>query len=151
LGADGCLPELVFQDQVAEQEPHETNPRESKPLLLIGVLCFSITLSVILLVFEPQKVQSDDAAKAEARRQIATFYLGVGPTLKPYEKRLREALQAYHRHDQDAARRHCREVLDMLHNESHQGAAGLTGMRTAQKAPNDQHLEQQLAILMSRD
>jgi hypothetical protein len=37
-----------------------------------------------------------------------------------------------------------REVLNMLKDESHRGAAGLTGPKTAQNPPNDRHLEEQL-------
>ena len=151
LGADGRLPELQFQDPAAEPGPQETQTRGSNPLLLIGVLCFSITLSVILLVLEPQEVRSSDAAKAAARHWIALKYLGEGPRLQPHEKRLREALQASYRGDRAAERRLYREVLNMLHDESHRGAAGLTGPRTALDPPNDQHLEQQLATLLSGD
>ena len=149
LGADGRLPELLFEDRPAEPDLQEAQTRGSNPLLLVGVLCFSITLSVILLVFEPQEVRSSDAAKAEARHWIALKYIGTGPNLKPHEKRLREALQASYRGDDAAERRLYREVLNMLHDESHRGAVGLTGPRTAADPPNDQHLEQQLATLLS--
>jgi DNA-directed RNA polymerase subunit RPC12/RpoP len=151
FGADGRLPELRFEARTAEPDPQQTQVRDSNPLLLVGVLCFSITLSLILLVFEPQEFRSSDAAKAEARHWIELKYIGVGPNLKPHEKRLREALQAFYRGDRGAERRLYRDVLNMLHDESHQGAAGLTGPRAALDPPNDQHLEQQLATLLSGD
>lgn len=151
LGADGRLPELLFEDQAPEPESPVTRSEGSNPLLLIGALCFSITLSVILLVFEPQPRHADDAAKAEARNWIEMNYIGSGPRLKPHERRLREALQAYHRGDHATERRLYREVLDMLRDESHRGAVGLTGARKALNPPNDHDLEQQIATLLRRD
>jgi hypothetical protein len=151
LGADGRLPELVVPERNTEREQEQTGPRESKPLLLIGVLCFSITLSIIMLVFEPSQHNSRSFDKAEARRVIAAYYTGVGPDLKPFQKKLREALQAYHREDFDTERRLYRQVLNMLHDESNPDVDGLTGWRVADGPPNDLHLEQQLAKLMSRD
>jgi DNA-directed RNA polymerase subunit RPC12/RpoP len=151
LGADGRLPVLLFENRVAEPDSRETATRDSNPLLLIGVLCFSVTLSVLLLVFDPQQVQSNDAAKDEARHWIVTRYIGAGPHLKPHEKRLREALQAFHRGDFATERRMYRDVLDMLRDESHRGAVGLTGPRRALDPPNDHHLEQLLATLLSGD
>jgi DNA-directed RNA polymerase subunit RPC12/RpoP len=148
LGADGRLPGLQFENQVAEQDVETPQSRGSNPLMLIGMLCFGITLSVILLVVDPQQMQSDDAAKAEAREALAQYYTGLGPTLKPYEKCLREALQAHSREDYATERRRYREVLNMLHDESIRGAAGLTGPRKATEPPCDQHLEQQIATLL---
>lgn len=155
LGADGRLPSLQFQSRVAEQDPQEPHARDSNPLLLIGVLCFSITLSVILLVLEPQQGPSNVAAKDEARRAILESYTGLDPQLMPDERRLRErlreALEAFHRDDYASERRLYREALNMLKNESNRGARGLTGPRQATMPPNDEHLEQQLATLLSGD
>ncbi len=151
LGSDGRLPELVFEDQSAERETHKSQSEDSNPLLLIGILCFSITLSLIMLVFDPQPPQSGSAAKSRARNEIARTYIGTGPRLRPHEKRLRQALQAFHRGDHEAERRLYREVLHMLRDESHRGVMGLTGPRRAAAPPNDHHLEQQLATLLSRD
>jgi hypothetical protein len=151
LGTDGRLPELRFEDIEDEDDLQQPEARDSNPLLLIGVLCFSITLSVILLVFEPTSAPTNSASKWQARAQIQRSYFGTGPDLKPHERRLREALQAFHRGDSVTERRLYREVLNMLKDESHRGAAGLTGPKAAQNPPNDRHLEEQLATLLSRD
>jgi hypothetical protein len=151
LGADGRLPELQFEAPNEELEQEKPQATDSNPLLLIGALCFSITLSVILLVFEPAETTSNTAAKVQARREIQRNYIGTGPDLKPHEKRLREAMSAFHRSDHATERRLYREVLNMLKDESLRGAAGLTGPKTALRPPNDRHLEQQIATILSKD
>ncbi len=155
LGADGRLPALQFQARMAEQDPQEPSSRESNPLLLIGVLCFSVTLSVILLVFDPQQGPSRGAAKDEARREILRSYTALEPQLLPDQRRLRErlraALDAFHRGDYASERQRYREAMNMLKNESNRGPEGLTGARRGATPPNDWHLEQQLATLLSRD
>lgn len=152
LGADGRLPELKFEARAAEPDPREPQAGGgSNPLLLVGVLCFSVTLSVILLVFEPQTVPANDAAKAAARHWIELRYIGSDSTPQDLKDRLRWALQAAIRGDDVSERRLYREVLNMLHDESLRGAAGLTGPRVAAEPPNDRHLEEQLAILLSGD
>lgn len=151
LGADGRLPELKFEARAAESDPREPQAGGSNPLLLVGVLCFSVTLSVILLVFEPPKAPSNEAAKAAARNWIQAKYIGSDSTPQPHELRLRWALQAAVRGDTASERRLYREVLNMLHDESLRGAAGVTGPRVAAEPPNDRHLEEQLAILLSGD
>ncbi len=152
LGADGRLPELQFEDR-EDDEPDQQKPeaRDSNPLLLIGAMCFSITLSIIMLVFDPEETTSNTADMEMARYRIQLNYIGIGPDLKPHERRLREALSAFHRGDFATERRLYREVLHMLKDESFRGPAGLTGPKTAQHAPNDRHLEEQIATLLSRD
>lgn len=152
LGADGRLPALLFQSRAAEQDPQEPQTRESNPLLLIGVLCFSITLSLILLIFDPQGGGPTGEAKDMARQAILRGYVQDPDVPDRVRERLREALGAFHREDYTSERRLYREVLNMLKNESIRDPSnpkGLTGPREARSPPNDRHLEQQLATLLS--
>lgn len=155
LGADGRLPALRFETQAAEQERQEPQARESNPLLLIGVLCFSITLSLILLVFDPQGGGPTSEAKDAARYAILREYVQKPSVPQRVREPLRKALEAFHRNDDAGEKRLYREVLRMLKDESvrdpknPEDLKGLTGPRKAGSPPNDLHLEQQLATLLS--
>ena len=158
LGADGQLPNLVLRDE-KKKEVEDSPAQSSNPLLLIGVLCFSVTISVIMLFVNTENKHVDGKSKEQARAQIQESYTGKPPedhtgpppTIKPYQRKLREALQVHNLGDYTMERGRYREVLDMLHNESNQDAAGLTGFREAKKPPNDRHLKGLISTLLSED
>jgi hypothetical protein len=144
LGADGQLPSLALQDE-ERKDVEDKASQSSNPLLLIGALCFSITMSLIMLVVEPGGAASDPGSKDEARLQIKGHYMGESASLKPYERKLREAIQAHHRGDNKTERARYREVLNMLHDESNP-IEGLTG-----DPERDRHLKDQLGTLLSKE
>lgn len=153
LDADGELPHLHLRDDPKKPKEDES-AGGSNPLLLIGVVCASITMSVILLFVEPNSARDESQSKTEAREQIRLYYWGApslqGP-LAAYQKKLREAIQAHHRADYNAEVARYREVLRMLHDESIQDATGLTGVKQHGAPPNDRHLEELLATLLRDD
>ncbi len=153
LDADGELPHLHLRDDPKKLKEDEA-AGGANPLLLIGAVCASITMSVILLFVEPNSAQDESQSKTEAREQIRLYYWGTptvqGP-LASYQKKLREAIQAHHRADYNAEFARYREVLRMLHDESIQDATGLTGVKQHGAPPNDRHLEELLATLLRDD
>jgi hypothetical protein len=155
LGADGRLPELSLRDD--KQKPAvEKRQQSSNPLLLIGAVCISVTMSIIMLFVDTGTTRGNDRPKREAREELVTWYTGkpkgpatAGRELRPFEILLRRAVQAHHRTDFSEEQELYREVLDMLHDESNQDFGGLTGLREAAAPPNDQHLSSLLSILLS--
>jgi hypothetical protein len=150
LGADGQLPNLVLRDDKKKQV-EDSPASSSNPLLLIGVLCFSITISVVMLFVDIEGGHVEGEAKERAREQIERYYTGTPPTIKLHQRKLREGLQAHNLGDYAMERARYREVLDMLHNEANRGFAGLTGMREAQAPPNDAHLKELISTLLNED
>jgi hypothetical protein len=148
LGADGQLPALVLRE-TKQQDDSEDTANTTNPLLLIGVLCFSISLSVILLFVDTSATVSEGKTKAHAREQIKRVYARPSANDKPYQTKLREAIWAHNNDDFQVERRRYREVLDMLHSEAIRDLGGLTGMREAKQPPNDRHLEDLLGILLT--
>ncbi|MCY2993259.1 MAG: hypothetical protein NTY19_36060 [Planctomycetota bacterium] len=153
LGADGQLPRLILLD--GHSQPVVDAPAQSSNLfVLVGVLCLSVTLSVVMLFMELENTISNSAAKQRARDRIALHYLGQPPTIKPYQKKLREALQAANNEDYKKESRLYHDVLDILRVETTaRSHAGLTGLREAQdpREPSDRDLEQQLSTLLGDD
>jgi hypothetical protein len=156
LGADGRLPELSLRDE--KQKPAvEKQKQNANPLLLIGAVCVSVTMSVVMLLADTGMTQGNDRAKKEARQQIKSWYT-ANPTVpgalprdpKPFEEILRLAIQASHVEHYEEERELYREVLNMLKDESNQDV-GLTGLHEAPVPPNDRHLEGLLSILLSPD
>jgi len=94
LGADGQLPNLVLRDE-KKTEVEDAPAQTSNPLLLIGVLCFSVTISVVMLFVDTEKRHVEGKSKEQAREQIQRYYAGTPPTIKLYQRKLREALQAH--------------------------------------------------------
>lgn len=150
LGADGKLPELVLHEGSQREKNVEKSATQS-PLVLIGVLAFSVGLSMLMLLADTTPQRADTRTKAEARRVLRNHYLADQSPLEPYQVVLREALQAYSRGDFVAERRLYRRVLDMLHEEGKNKHAGLTGALYGALPPSDQDLENQLSILLRED
>lgn len=142
LGEDGHLPELRLEEGKkragVQQEAKKTNP-----IWLILIMAFGFGMSILLLFVDLEEVGSVAHAKAEARRQIQLFSAqGEGP-LKPYQERLRQALQAHSRRDFTAERQQYRRVLEMLRSEGKNAYTGVTGT-----PERDQILERQIGILL---
>lgn len=144
LGADGRLPELVLEGEV-RKEVEAASSVMSHPLLLLGVLSLSITLSVVMLFVSPTVSSSHSANQQEARRQLELYLAVPGQPMAPFGQSLREALQAHNRGDRAQERRRYREVLDLLHCES---GTSLVDPRRYPPPLADAHLEEQLLLLL---
>lgn len=149
LGADGRLPELALDEAVRRKDKPETS-KSSNSLILVGVLLFSVVVSIVMLFVESSDTKSESRAKSEARESIALWYTGQGqePPLDRYQRLLRESLQAHSRGDFAKERRNYRRVLDMLHSEDKNDVTGLTGALGGTEAPNDKDLQRRLATLL---
>jgi DNA-directed RNA polymerase subunit RPC12/RpoP len=151
LGEDGQLPNLVVADTqeviVVDEEGSSTSP-----LLMIGVLVFSVLMSVFMLLAPESSDESESTSKQDAIEHLQVNYIGTGPELKPYQKLLRDGLQAQRRGDAKAARTAYRSVLGMLRAET-SSEMGLTAPKWADPttAPNDTDLEKHLNILLADD
>jgi hypothetical protein len=155
VGKDGQLPQLKLEDAEQSEQTKEKS-RSSNPLLLVLALAVSTSMSVGLLFWDNSAEKSETALKAEARQTLREHYIHTPPEMEPYKMLLRRALQAHYRGEFAAERRLYRQVLDMLHAEDKNRGSnrkGLTGLREEQnnRPPNDQHLKQQLTILLKDD
>jgi hypothetical protein len=155
VGADGQLPQLKLVE-TGETELKRETPRFSNPLLLVLALVASTSLSVGMLFWDTSADRPEAAVKAEARQSLIDDYIHAPPKLEPYKMLLRRALQAHSSGEYQTERRLYRQVLDMLHAEDKNregNRRGLTGLREERdnRPPNDQHLKEQLTILLRDD
>jgi hypothetical protein len=150
LGADGRLPELVFQEGQKTEHGAAVTP-SSNPIVLIVVLTVSFGLSVAMLLIHPASGRSESQRNAEARDELALHYTQSYRRLEPYQELLRQALQ-FHNQGKYAEERRCyRRVLDLLQEEHRDNLKGLTGVRRGDSPPSDEHLESLLSQLLSND
>ena len=147
---DGKLPELRLH-QSEESGSSKEKGGSFNPLLLLGALCLSVALSVVLVMVD---VDSEDAStlqkKQAARAYVDANYFSsdAGPNmpLEPYQICLRQAQQAHSRGDRATERKLYRKVLEMLRAERGVRQKGLTGSHD-----RDNKLEQKISILLSGD
>ena len=152
LGADGRLPELQLEEGITKERNVEEK-KQTNPLVLMAILGFSVSISVLLLLYDVESTQTEHQAKAEARRIINERYLSKAP-LEPYQVLLREAQQAHAQGNTELERRRYRRVLDMLHAEDKNKNEGLTGLAEpslSRDAPNDSELEKLLSRLLAKE
>jgi hypothetical protein len=148
LGADGQLPQLKLQEGPAKDRNKEKG-QGSNTLVMIAVFGFSFGMSILML-FLPEGGPPAETTKAEALKDVQTFYIEDQPLpLEPYQILLREAKQARSRGDIEAERARYRRVLDMLHAEGKNKFKGLTGVPGGSVPPNDEHLERRLSTLLA--
>jgi len=144
--ADGKLPELRL-DEGQEIQAAEAKGVTVNPLVLLGVLCLSVVLSVMAVLVDFEDTGGGDSRrKAEARAFVETNYfsgMDKHKPLEPYQIYLREAQQAFARGDRRTERQMYRKVLELLQAERGTFERGLTGSRS-----NDKALEQRLVILL---
>jgi hypothetical protein len=144
LAEDGKLPELRLRE-AGEAPVKESRSRGMNPLVLFGLLAFSVVASVVL-VFAPTESQSPTKLndKREAQRIIEQDYLGLDSSApaEQYQTWLREAYQARLRRDTKQERDLYRRVLGLLRAERGTSEQGLTG--SPQK---DRELERLLILL----
>jgi len=146
LGADGKLPELRLKDTPEDQAAAE-QPRSISPFLLLGVVCLSLGLSVVLILMDVSPGNPSWLQKKQRAREIIDAEYTASPEgkeLERYQLYLREALIAYHQGDYRKERQYYQKVLDMLRAERIDPRRGLTG-----SPANDKRLEEQITILLS--
>jgi len=146
LAEDGKLPELRLRESGAAPVK-EAPSRGMNPLVLFGLLAFSVLASVVL-VFAPTESQSPAKLndKREAQRIIQHDYLGLESSARPeqYQIWLREAYQAHLHRDAKQERDLYRRVLGLLRAERGTSEQGLTG-----SPQRDRELERQILIFLS--
>jgi hypothetical protein len=160
LGRDGQLPMLVLTEGKANAAT-EADGQKSNPLLLVGVLCFSLLASLSMLLLDTTAYYAEPDSKTEAREQIEAHYVKGKPLRAPYQDELAAALQAHHKRDYAQERTRYKQVLKMLREEN-KTLTGVTGRAEAPKLPdgellqpnhnhwqpNDEHLESLLRTLL---
>ena len=136
------LPKLKL---VEEQRPLlERTEFSTHPVFLGILICSSVLVSGMLLLFASQDSSIDRAALNEVRTEIARFYeTRIDIELKPYQHELREAQLAHSRGDRDAEKLAYRRVMARFHAEDRSKFAGVTGSPTA-----DAELEKLVSIML---
>ena len=156
LGADGQLPQLTLLQEKKEDASADAEGG-SNPVVLGIALVVSLSLTVAMLLLDFEVGPTDSKAKDVARQQIEQYYIGkpaegkeppANHELKQFQRVLRRALQAHNRGDRREERRLYRRVLNMLHSEAKGKLMGVTGMAGARTPPNDNHLQEQLSVLL---
>jgi hypothetical protein len=147
LAENGKLPELHLEE--ATKAKSQQSGVTVNPLVLLGLVCFSVVSSVLLVLYTPeQETASHSSRQAEARRIIEMEYfadLDSPAPREPYQILLRAAQRAYARGDRQTERRLLHRVLDLLRAER-SGFEGITGSPT-----RDETLSQQITIILSDD
>jgi len=147
LGRDGQLPMLVLTEGKSNAVT-DADGQTSNPLLLVGVLCFSLLASLSMLLFDTTAYYAEPDSKNDARAQIEARYVKGNPLREPYQDVLAAALQAHHKGDYDQERNHYKQVLKMLREENKNAYTGITGRVSAPLPPNDEHLDSLLRTLL---
>ena len=126
--------------------------KESNPAMMIAALAVSVAISIGLLLLDSSPFAAPTSKMLEdSRIHLSEHYIGGSertPILRPYQIKLREALQAHARLEYQLERKLYREVLDSLRAERKNEVVGVTGVAHGDSPPNDQDLEQHLNILL---
>jgi hypothetical protein len=147
LAEDGKLPELRLEE--GQQTEAKKQGSGMNPLVLVGLLCLSVAMSIALVFMgDAPGGSSVNQDKAHARFEIEDkfFLTERNAPVEPYQKLLREAKQAYSRGDRKTEKECYRKVLDLLRVERAEFDRGLTGSRS-----RDAELEKQVTVLMRGD
>lgn len=144
LGADGHLPELALDDRA--ENARAQKPREQNPLLLYAALALSLALSMALLLVDPDENSIPAKSKAQARREIETFYGRETEELAAYQRSLRAAHLAHSKRDRKGELREYRKVLNSLNSEDINQHLGVTGHRHT-----DEQLRKLIGIIISEE
>lgn len=145
LGDDGHLPELALKEGAARLAK-DAESAGSNPLVMYGVLGFSVLASMGLLLLDINMLDTTQRDRAAARVEIQRFYGEEGQPLRPHQIHLRQASQAESRGDANRARIEYRKVLDMLRAEGNDRTlTGVTGSRD-----EDRELERLIGAMLSK-
>lgn len=157
LAADGQLPQLQLQE-IDKKDKAQGKSRSISPLVMILAWIFSVavTVAVVMISSDDDSSSATSQAKKEAIAKIEDPQFFGNPArheLLPYQRLLREACQARARKDFKAERLYYKQVLDLLHTETWDGASaraaqnhlekGITGSRD-----HDRELEQLILTVL---
>ncbi len=156
LAEDGHLPDLQLLES-KDAETTEKTSRKINPFVLVCLLCVSFSVTVLMLLVDPQNTGRQSKAKSLARKKLVDHYIHNLDDLKPlqpYQLDLRRALQAHSRGDFQNERLYFQRVLRMLRAEDRAtNTDWLTGRRGGashgEEDVGDLDLERQLTILLS--
>ncbi len=143
LGEDGQLPDLALKVQ-EKRDDADAQSSSSNSWVLIAVLCFSVLMSVaILLIDEPGAVGRSD--KAEAHQQLEQIFSSWdrtkgGPVAAEMHDLLARALQAHNRGDNEQELELYRRLMDLLNREDAPRYGGFSG--------EDERLQELLSDLL---
>jgi len=126
----------------------DADGQKSNPLLLVGVLCFSLLASLSMLLLDTTAYYAEPDSKIDARARIEADYVKGKPLREPYQHELAAALQSHHKGDYAQERTHYKQVLKMLREENKNAYTGVTGRVSAPSPPNDEHLDSLLRTLL---
>jgi hypothetical protein len=143
------LPALHLAETLKAKKPSDGASAARGPLLIIALLV-SVGFSLVLLFWNPEPSQPAANTQRDAWQQVEVLYFGDGANPKPYQRLLRQAQQAHNKGDRVQMATLLRRVLDMLHAEQPNPEFGVTGFQTPQP-PNDEHLEEQIMILLRQN
>lgn len=122
--------------------------QKSNPLILVGVLCFSLLASLSMLLLDPTTYRAEPDNRKAARAEIEAHYVKGNPLREPYQELLASALQSYNKGDRKQERAYYEQVLKMLREENKNDYTGVTGRVSAPAPPNDDHLDSLLRTLL---
>ena len=143
LDAEGELPTLQLKEDRKDVE--KSTEKKTSPVLLGMLVCGSLILSGLILVFGDFQPKSNERVMENARQELSRYYsVRSDIALKPFQLRLREAQLAHSRGDRQAEVAALREVMKMFRVEDRNRFVGVTGSPT-----NDAELEKLLSILLS--
>ncbi|MCY2965098.1 MAG: FHA domain-containing protein [Planctomycetota bacterium] len=158
LGGDGTLPELALIESAAA-EAAKNAKRETNPLILIGAMVVSLSMTLVMLFMDDAPNANQTHDKAAARQELREYYGAEGDTsFAPYQLGLRRARQAFTRRDSAGEQAELRKVLNMLRSESKdkmQRFTGVTGRVDYDyddiSKRSDRRLEELIAALLADD
>ncbi len=150
LAADGQLPQLQLQE-IDKKDVGQGKSRSIPPLVMILAWIFSVasTIAIVWISNNNERSSVTTAAKQEALAAIEKDFFGnpARGELLPYQRLLREAVQARARKDLKGERHYYKQVLDLLHTETWDGSSARTAQNRLEKGitgsrDHDRELEQ---------
>ncbi len=153
LGADGHLPELQLEEFATADPAQKTEPADSNPLVLYGLLACSVVLSLGLLLLEPTGSGTSAGDTQAARHVLEQHYGDADDELAPYQILLRQALVAHSRGDRREEQQMYRQVLRLLNSADvtdRSNLNGLTGHVTRRGRASDDELRESLQTLLAQ-
>ncbi len=130
------------------KEIADAEGQKSNPLILVGVLCFSLLASLSMLLLDPTTYRAEPDSRKAARAQVEAHYVKGDPLRDPYQELLASALQSHNKGDLKQERKYYEQVLKMLREENKNNYTGVTGRVSAPAPPNDDHLDSLLRTLL---
>ncbi len=141
---EGELPRLQLTEQ--KNKNIEVAEKQTSPVLIGLLVCFSLLMSGLILVFGDFQPKVDLREMEKARQELTRFYtVSIDIPLQPYQRLLREAQLAHSKDDRDAEVAAYRKVMEMFREEDRSKFKGVTGSPTS-----DAELEYLVSIMLGK-